>query len=44
MLTYPPGVEILAAMTFWGYLVDIFTLTGVVSISLLLLQNDLHVD
>ncbi|KAL7719330.1 Auxin efflux carrier family protein [Entamoeba marina] len=43
ILAYPKGANLVASLTFWGYLVDIITLTIVVAVSLLLIQDDLNV-
>ncbi|EKE39077.1 hypothetical protein ENUP19_0341G0048 [Entamoeba nuttalli] len=43
-LAYPKGNKLVASLTFWGYLIDIITLTVVVAVSLLLIQDDLNVN
>ena len=41
LIFYPKGAPLNSAVTFWAYIVDIFTLTIVVIISLLLLNDEL---
>nr|BAN40290.1 hypothetical protein, conserved [Entamoeba invadens] len=42
-LAYPKGNSFVANLIFWGNLVDIVTLTVVVTVSLLLIQDDLNI-